>query len=71
MKDERKKILAGNLRAERHRKNISQFQLAEKIGVSESTISLIERGLQSPSIFLVLDIANELSIDIKELLKDM
>lgn len=69
MKDKRNKILALNIKAERYRKSLSQFELAEKINVSESTISLIERGLQTPSVFLVLDIAKLLNIDINELFK--
>ena len=45
MKDERNKIFARNLKAERYRKNLTQAELAEKVNVCESTISLIERGL--------------------------
>ena len=71
MANERNKILGSNVKAERNRRHLSQFQLAEKINVSESTISLIERGLQSPSVFLVLDISKVLNIDIKELLRDI
>lgn len=55
--------------AERNRKNLSQFKLAEMINVSNSTIGLIERGIQTPSIFLVLDIAKVLNIDINVLLE--
>lgn len=71
MKDSRNTILADNIRAERNRKNITQSMLAEKINVSESTISLIERGKQTPSIFLVYDISKILNIDIKDLLKNI
>ena len=71
MKDERNTILANNIRAERNRKKLSQADLAEKIGVSESTISLIERSVQTPSIFIVADIACVLGIDINELLKNI
>lgn len=71
MKSERNQILASNIKAERVRKNLTQFQLAELIGVSESTIGLIERGLQAPSIFIVFDIAKVLEIDIVELLKNL
>ena len=39
------------------------------INVSNSTIGLIERGIQTPSIFLVLDIAKVLNIDINVLLE--
>lgn len=69
MKEERLRKLALNIKAERNRKNLTQFQLAEKIDISESSISLIERGIQSPSIFIVIDIAKALEIDINELLK--
>ena len=71
MKDERNKKFAKNLKAERYRKGVTQAQLAELVDVSESTVSLLERGLQTPSIFLVYDIANVLEIDINELLKNI
>lgn len=71
MTNQRNKILASNIRAERNRKGYTQFQLAEKIEVSESSISLIERGLQTPSIFVVLDIAKTLEININDLLRDL
>lgn len=71
MKDERNKIFAKNLKAERYRKGITQAELAEYVDVSESTISLLERGLQTPSIFLVYDISKILSIDINDLLKNI
>jgi len=71
MKDSRNKILASNIKAERTRKHLTQSLLAEKINVSESTISLIERGIQTPSVLLVYDIARILGIDINELFRDM
>ena len=71
MKDERNKIFARNLKAERYRKGVTQAELAEEVDVSESTISLLERGLQTPSIFLVYDISKFLGIDINDLLKNI
>lgn len=71
MKDRRNSLLASNIKAERNRKNLTQSELAELINMSDSTVSLIERGLQTPSIFVVHDIANALNIDIKELLKNI
>lgn len=71
MKDERNKIFARNLKAERYRKGITQSQLAELADVSDSTISLLERGAQTPSIFLVYDISKILEIDINDLLKNI
>jgi len=71
MKDERNNIFARNLKAERYRKGVTQAELAEQVDISESTISLLERGLQTPSIFLVYDIAKFLGIDINDLLKNI
>ena len=71
MKDDRNKLFARNLKAERYRKGITQSQLAELVDVSESTVSLLERGLQTPSVFLVYDIAKVLSVEINELLKNI
>ncbi len=71
MKDVRNKILARNIKAERYRKNLTQAELAEILDVSESTISLIERGLQTPSVFLVYEIAKTFEININELFKNI
>ncbi len=71
MKDKRLEKLANNIRAERNRKNYSQEKLSELSGISVSSISLIERKLQVPSIFVVCQIAKALEVDIKELLKDI
>ena len=70
MKDNRDKILGANIKAERNRKGLTQFELAELVNASESSISLIERGSQTPSVFLVYDIAKVLQIDINELFKN-
>ena len=66
-----KEIIAKNLVALRKFHHITQAELAEKIDVSESTISLIERGIQTPSIFLVYDISKFLNIDVNDLLKNL
>lgn len=71
MKDERNKIFARNLKAERYRKGLTQSQLAEAVDASDSTMSLLERGVQTPSVFLVYDIAKVLGVDINELLKNI
>lgn len=71
MRDSRAKEIASNLKAERHRKNLSQEELAEKTKISTHSISLIERGLQVPSLLTALDISKALDIDINELLKGL
>ena len=71
MKESRIVQLALNIKAERIRKGLTQFELAEKIGISESSMSLIERAIQTPSVFVVFDISKVLKLDIKELFKDI
>lgn len=71
MRDERLKILAMNIKAERTRKGLSQAQLAEIINVSERSISQIEQAKQTPSAFIIYDIAQKLGITVDELFKNL
>ena len=52
------------IKIERIKNDLSQEKLAEEIGVSARTISLIESGLQHPKFFLVVEIAKILNFDI-------
>ena len=52
------------IKIERIKNDFSQEQLAERVGVSARTISLIESGLQHPKFFLVVKIAEILNFDI-------
>ncbi len=52
------------IKVERVRNDFSQEELAEKVGVSMRTISLIESGLQHPRFFLVVKLADILNFDI-------
>lgn len=63
------KILGLNIKAERTRKEFSQFELAEKVDASETTISNIERGLQHPSALLVFNISKALDVTLDDLFK--
>ena len=71
MRDERLKILSANIKAERVRKRLSQQELAFEIDVSQHSISQIEQGRQTPSAFIIFDIANALGIPVDELFKDV
>ena len=71
MSNSRTQKLASNIRAERHRKGISQEFLSEKINISTRSISAIENGHQIPSVIVVKDIADVLGIDINILLQDV
>lgn len=71
MNDERLKIIGFNIKFARLKAKISQEMLAEKIGVSRETISMIENGNQNTSVIKVLDIANVLNIELMQLFKDL
>ena len=71
MSDERLKILGLNIKIARLKAKISQEQLAEKIGVSRETISMIENGNQNTSVIKILDIAGVLNVEINQLFKDI
>lgn len=43
-------LFAANLRAERNRKSMSQDELAEKAGVSRTSISAYEKGTMLPTL---------------------
>lgn len=58
------KKLGKLIKIERVRNEFSQEQLAEKVGVSTRTISLIESGIQHPKFFLVVKLAEILNFDI-------
>ena len=63
-------LLGKKIKIERIKKDLSQEKLAEKVGVSTRTISLIESGLQHPKFFLVVKISEVLDFDINILLED-
>ncbi|MDR1327473.1 MAG: helix-turn-helix domain-containing protein [Heliobacteriaceae bacterium] len=64
MEKDKLKKLGKNVKIERIRNDLSQEQLAELLGVSTRTVSMIENGLQHPKFFLVVKIAEVLNVDI-------
>ncbi len=56
------------IKIERIKNDFSQEELADKVGVSTRTISLIESGLQQPKFFLVVKISKILNFDINILI---
>ena len=52
----------------RKEKNLTQEQLAEKLGVTNKSISRWENGYTMPDYTLLKDLCNELSINVNELL---
>lgn len=56
-----------NIRLERIKRGISQEKLADLAGISRSTMGILERGEQSPSINTLAKVANALFIELYKL----
>lgn len=50
--------------------DLSQADLAERVGVSRQTVANIEKGNYSPSVHLALDICRELGKTVEEVFGD-
>jgi transcriptional regulator with XRE-family HTH domain len=63
-----KRAFGSVLRESRRAAGFSQEQLAEAAGLDRSFISLVERGIQSPNIVVLLRIAEILGVAASELI---
>ncbi len=61
------KKIAFNIKVERMRKNLTQFQLAELIEVHEKYIGKIESGKQNLTIKTLIKLANALGVKLSKL----
>ena len=57
------------LREERERQSLSKYAMAQRSGVSESMVGLVERGLRNPSLELILRLADGSGADLPALIK--
>lgn len=57
-----------NVKIERIKQDLTQEQLAEIMGVSQNYVASIESGKANMSLAKVLELANYMNIDIKNLL---
>ncbi len=57
------------LRQERESRKLSNYAVAQRSGVSQSMLSLVERGKRNPTLELLLRIADGIEVDFPELLK--
>ena len=57
------------LRQERLRRKLSCYAVSQRSGVSQSMLSLVERGLRNPTLELLLRIADGIEIDLSAVLK--
>ena len=56
------------LREERDKQSVSMYQLAPKAGLSQSALSLIDRGLRMPALDTLLRIAEVLEVRLGDVL---
>lgn len=61
------KNFGDNLRKKRRFADMSQEQLAEKLGIHRTYMSFIERGLRNPSLLMLFKISRALKIKLPEL----
>ena len=59
--------LTNRLREERARRNLTQAELAELVGVSRKTINTVENGIFVPSTILALRLARALNVAVEKL----
>ncbi len=59
--------LQNQLRDHRHRRQLTQQALAERVGVTRQTIIAVEQGRFVPSVRLALDLARALDLQLEEL----
>lgn len=59
--------MRNNIKIERARHNLTQADLAEKIGVSRQSINAIEKGKYVPSTVLALKMARLFNMSVEDL----
>ncbi len=59
--------ILSHVRRNRLRFDLTQQQLAERVGVTRQTILSIEKGKYSPTVGLALRLARELEVSVEEL----
>ncbi len=64
-------LLGNRIRVAREKKGITQEELADRVNISPSHISVIERGVKTARIDTVARIANELDVSADYLLQDL
>lgn len=65
--DEIDKKVGMNIRVARTKRGISQEGLADMAGLARSTMGIVERGEQSPSLQTITKVANALDMDLHKL----
>lgn len=63
---EDKHLIGQRIREQRKRKHLTQFMLAEKVGLHEKQISRIEAGLNYPTLISFIRIINTLDMNLDD-----
>lgn len=61
------KVLGKKIQKLRKQKGLSQEELAEKLGFSRVYMGYIEQGRETPSLKLLMKLANKLGVKVEEL----
>jgi len=64
------KLFGENVKYYRNLANLTQFELSEKIGRTEESISNIERGISTAKIDILVDLSKTLGIEIDDLFQE-
>jgi transcriptional regulator with XRE-family HTH domain len=57
------------LREERERRGLSKYAVSAQSGITQQTISYMERGLRHPSFETILRIADGIGVNLEDILK--
>lgn len=59
--------LANNIKSYREAANLTQMELAARMGVSRKTVNTVENGVFAPSVVIALKFAAALEVSVEEL----
>jgi len=62
-----RELLGSRIRQWRQRRHLSQSELAERSGVTQSTLSNYENGKREPAVSILIHIAEVLDVSLDEL----
>jgi transcriptional regulator with XRE-family HTH domain len=65
------KAIAQTIANLRHKANLSQEELADRAHIHRTYVSQIERGLKSPTLQVLMQIASALNISASNILRDI
>ena len=59
--------LANTIKSHREAANLTQMELAARMGVSRKTVNTVENSVFAPSVVIALKFANALEVSVEEL----